>query len=297
MFLGRTFAGGLYSFDTTILPEKEITEINLSNGIVDELYVTSKDMEYSTNVSTEWNFDTVLYAKFKGNLLAGNIDFAVSEVDKLRLKRRKNGDVDWITLYEQPVLTADDLIVEWEDLTARSKTTYEYTIVPVFGDVEGSFFSNKITADFRGLFIMDRDKIFATELDVQIVEQRNKHRAVVSTINRRYPFVISNGLNDYDSGSVSAQFLEYNPDTDDWNIEGGRNFVANLKDFLNGGSAKLLKYEDGRMWLIDVSSSSVTDTEDDMHLQVHTSFDWTEIGDCEDPATLYDYNFIDVDLR
>ena len=297
MFLGMTFAGGLYSFDTTPLPEKEITKVKLSNGIVDELYITSKDIEYNTEIPTVWDFGTILYAKFSDNLLAGNIDFAVNEVDKLRLKRRKKGEVDWITLYERSVLTAEDLFIEWVDLTARSNTTYEYTIAPIFGDVEGSFFANEITTSFRGLFIMDRDKIFATDLDVQITEQRNKPRSVVTTVNRKYPFVVSNGLNDYDSGSVSAQFLEYNPNVDDWNIEGGRSFVSNLKDFLNGGSAKLLKYEDGRMWLIDVSSSSVTDTEDDMHLQIHTSFEWTEIGNCEDPSTLYDYNFIDEDLR
>ena len=297
MFLGMTFAAGLYSFDATLLPEKEINVIKLTNGIVDELYITSKDIEYSIEIPTVWDFDTVLYAKFSDNLLAGNIDFAVNEVDKLRLKRRKKGEVNWMTLYERSVLTAEDLLIEWVDITARSNTVYEYTIAPIFGDVEGSFFANEITTSFRGLFIMDRDKIFATDLDVQIVEQRNKPRSVVATVNRKYPFVVSNGLNDYDSGSVSAQFLEYNPNVDDWNIEGGRNFVSNLKDFLNGGSAKLLKYEDGRMWLIDVSSSSVTDTEDDMHLQVHTSFEWTEIGDCEDPSTLYDYNFIDEDLR
>lgn len=297
MFLGGTFTGGLYSFDATPLPNANIVDIRLSNAIVDGLYVTTEDLIYSTEIPTSWNFSTVMYAKFMNNLLAGNIDFALSEVDKLRLKRRKQGDLNWVTLYEQSVLVADDLLLEWIDITARGNTSYEYTIVPVFGDVEGSFFASKITTDFRGLFIMDRDRIFATELDVQISEQRNKPRSVVTTINRKYPFVISNGDNNYDSGSVSAQFLEYDSVSDDWKLKDGRSFVSSLKDFLNGGSAKLLKYEDGRMWLIDVSSATVTDSESETCEQVHTSFDWVEVGDAEDPSTLYDYNFIDLDMR
>lgn len=295
MFLGQTFAGGLHSLDSTPIATKGATEIRITNSVVDELYVTSKEKEYSTTIPTDWNFDTILHAKLNDNLLAGNIDFAVSEVDKLRLKRRVKGEMSWTTLYEQPIANAEDLTIKWDDITPRSATPYEYSIVPVFDKVEGSFFASEITTDFRGLFIIDRDNIFATELDVQITEQRNKPRSIITTINRKYPFVISNGMNDYDSGSVSAQWLEYDPSCDDWDINGGRRFVRNLKDFLNNGSVKLLKYEDGRMWLIDVSSSSINDTEDDGHLQVHTSFDWTENGDCDDGATLFDYGFIDVD--
>lgn len=295
MFLGRTFAGSL--IETTPIPYDNETVIKVHGGIFDELYGSSKLSEYSTDIPNEWDLDTLIHANFDGTLLAGNVKFAVSEVSKLRLKRREKGSIKWTTLYEQPVINRNDLNVEWYDRTARANTVYEYTIVPIFGEVEGAFYCSEIATDFQGLFIMDRDDVFATELDVVIKQRRNKPRSIITTINRKYPIVISNGANDYDSGTVSAQFLEYDSVKDSWDIKGGRRFVKSLKDFLNNGSAKLLKYQDGRMWLIDISSNTIEDTEDERGLQVHTSFDYTEIGDCDNPVDLHDCGIIDLDTR
>jgi len=294
IFLGYAFAGGNYSLDSTPVIQSDISSIKIENGIYDYLYATVKDLSYSTDIPAEWNFDTRLYAKFNGNLLAGNTDFALSEVNKLRLKRRKYGDTSWTTLYEQSVVTSGDLSIIYYDRTARSKVKYEYTIVPVFGQVEGSFFTSAITPSYQGIFVTDGSTTFSTELDVTISEKRTKQRNVVTTINRKYPYIISNGTNNYESGTISAQWLEYNPETDDWDVDNGYIFVSELKDFLNNNSPKLIKYQDGRMWLVEVSSSDITDTEDASHLQVHTSFDFTEIGDCDSGSDLYTNGVIDV---
>lgn len=293
--LGYAFAGGQYTLDPTPVSENNANTIKIENAVFDEFYGNSTALEYSETIPIVWDFDTLFHAYFNNNLLAGNISFAVSEINKLRLKRRVKGSSNWVTIYEQTVNTADDLAVEYYDITARANTTYEYTIVPVFDQVEGSLYTNEITTDFQGLFIVDRDNVFATELDVVISEKRNKPRSVITTINRKYPYVISNGSNNYDSGNVSAQWLEYNSNDDSWDIEQARNYVHTLKDFLNNGSPKLIKYQDGRMWLIEVSSPEIIDTEDDAHLQVHTSFDWVEIGDCDKGSDLYINGLINTD--
>ncbi len=295
IFLGYAFAGGDHSIDPTLLPPNDISSIVIENGIYDYLYATVEDLSYSTDAPSEWNFDTRLYAKFDGDLLAGNINFALNEVNLLKLKRRKYGDTSWTTIYEQSVSTSDDLSILFYDRTARSNTKYEYTIVPVIGQVEGDFFTNAVTTDYQGIFITDGTTTFSTELDVSITEKRIKPRSIITTINRKYPYVISNGSNNYDSGTISAQWLEYDPGTDDWDITNGREFVKNLKDFLNESSPKLIKYQDGRMWLAEISSSDITDSEDEHHLQVHTSFDFTEIGNCDDGSDLYDNGLIDVE--
>ena len=129
---------------------------------------------------------------------------------------------------------------------------------------------------------------------MQITKKRTKPRSITVPSIRKYPYVISNGANDYNSGSVSAQWLEYDSESDDWDIDGAYTFTDALEDFLNNGLPKLLKYQDGRMWLIDVSSSDITESEDESHLQVHTSFEWTEIGDCDSGTDLYANGFIDV---
>jgi len=294
IFLGYAFAGGTYSLDPTPVVQNDITSITIQNGIYDYLYATLDGLSYSTDTPTEWNFGTKLYAKFNGDLLAGNVDFAVSEVSSLRLKRKKYGDTAWTTLYEQAVSTSDDLSILYYDRTARSKVKYEYTIVPVFGQVEGSFFANTVTPEYQGIFITDGTTTFGTELDVVISEKRSKPRNVITTINRKYPYVISNGSNNYSSGTISAQWLEYDSETDNWDVEHGYEFVSDLKDFLNNNSPKLIKYQDGRMWLAEISSSDITDSEDDAHLQVHTSFDFTEIGDCDSSDDLSDNGILDI---
>ena len=295
MFLNYAFAAGRYTLDQTATNTSNATSIKIANGVFDQLYATSEALSYSTTIPSIWNFYTIMDAKFNGNLLAGNIDFAVSEVDSLRIKRRIKGTIPWIILHEQAVSTASDLIIAYYDITNRANTTYEYAIVPVFDQVEGAFYISEVTTNYQGLFIVDKDNVFSTELDVQISEKRNKPRSIITPLNRKYPYVISNGTSNYDSGSVSAEWLEYDSDSDAWDITGGRDFVVAFKDFLNDGLPKLLKYEDGRMWLIDISSSEIADSEDEMHLQIHTSFDWTEIGDCDSADDLYVNGFLDVD--
>jgi len=295
IFLGYAFAGGNYTLDPTPTNESDVTNVTIQNGIYDYLYATVNALSYSTDKPTGWDFGTRLNADFNNNLLAGNITFALGKVSSLRVKRRKYGETNWSTIYEQyPIITSDDLSILYYDKTARSNTKYEYAIVPVFGQSEGYLFSEMLTTNYQGIFITDGTNIFNTELDVTISEKRTKQRTVVTTINRKYPYVISNGSNNYNSGTISAQWLEYDHETDDWDVDGGRNYLADLKDFLNNNSPKLIKYQDGRMWLAEISSSDITDTEDASHSQVHTSFDYTEIGDCDSGNDLYDNGIIDA---
>jgi len=288
IFLGYAFAGGKYSVDPTPINQEDTTVIKVSNGVVGDLFATNEDLTYSTDIPSTWNFYTIMHGKFSGNLLAGNIDFAVSEVTSLRVERRKKGLTAWTILLEQTVTTVDDLKILYYDKTARANTTYEYAIVPMFDQVEGTKYSKEVTTDYQGLSIVDSENVFSTELDVSISKKRNKPRAVIVPINRKYPFTVSNGANNYSSGSISAQWLEYDPETDDWDKDSGNTFVDSLEDFLNNGLPKLIKYQDGRMWLVSVTSPEITETEDENHLQIHTSFEWTEIGDCDSISDLFD---------
>lgn len=295
IFLGYAFAGGTYSLDHTPVAQNDITTISIQSGIYDCLYATVADLSYSTDTPADWDFNTRLYAKFNGNLFGGNIEFAASEISSLRLKRRKYGISEWTTIYEQTINSSPDLSILYYDRTARANIKYEYTIVPVIGQVEGAFFASEITTSYQGLFITDGETTFGTELDVIINEKRSNPRSIVTTINRKYPYVISNGSNNYSSGTISAQWLEYDSETDDWDVEHGYEFLSDFKDFLNNNSPKLIKFQDGRMWLAEISSTDVSDSEDDAHLQVHTSFDFTEIGDCDSGSDLYDNGIIDAE--
>ena len=296
IFLGYAFAGGPHSFDASAVTGNSATSAVLSNGVFDEFYMTSDVLSYSNTIPSSWDFHTLLHANFNGNLLAGNIDFAVSEVDVLRLKRRIKGTTNWVILYEQPVSNKDDLTVVYYDKTCRANTTYQYTLVPVFDQVEGKSYTSEITTDFQGLFVIDRDNVFQTELDVKFSNsKRSKPRSVITPIGSKYPQVVSNSTNNYDSGTVSAEWIKYNQEDDSWDTDNAISYIDNLKDFLNNEYPKLIKYQDGRMWLADISSSEIIDEEDDAHMQIHTSFDFVEIADCDSGSDLYANGFIDVD--
>ena len=297
MILGKTFISGVGAASPVPIATNAITVTKLENGIIDECYMESSVLPYSTTIPTQWNFNTNFDAKFNGDILAGNIAFAASEVSTLRLKRRKKGTSAWITIFEKQVNgDPENLSFTFYDRTCRAATKYEYTIVPVIGQVEGSFYASEIETDFCGLFLIDSNFIYQTELDVTINDKRTKPRNMITTINRKVPYVISNGAINYDSGTTSAQWVPYDPATDMWDMSEARDYVSAFEDFLNDGKAKLMKYEDGRMWLIELTSSDITNTEEASVSQVHTSFDWASVGDPESASDLYTYGFSDVEV-
>lgn len=288
IFLGNSFAADTTTFGINAVQPPFYLKITVGGAIVDDLNAAKK---YQTPPD-DWTFDTIMHAKFKGNLLAGNIDYYASAIDKLRLKRRIYGDVVWQTLYEKEIVTGDDLKFDWFDKTARGSTEYEYTLVPVFGDVEGTFFTQSILSDFSGVFLIDGTHIYATELEVKVTEARNRQAGVVVPINRKYPYVVSNGENNYDTGSLSAYFVEKIDDK--YDTSGGYTYRRKLKDFLNNGMPKLMKFDDGRMWFIGISSPSISDTEQGHYEFITTSFEWTEIGDCDNVETMKSIGLVGV---
>ncbi|MEG1562292.1 MAG: hypothetical protein RR365_00945 [Bacteroides sp.] len=282
--------------DSTPSRVREDTHISLQDGIVDELYITSKDSPYSTVIPQDWDYYTIMHALFNGTLLAGNINFYVENIGSLRLKRRKLGDLRWITLQDFKVLSAKDLNFTYIDKTPRSKALYEYSVVPVISNSEGSLYSSSITTDFHGLCICDNDSIFNAYLDIEVTQSRNKPVTVVSTINRKYPYVISNGEANYNSGTVRALFAKFTPDNCSWDFENANVFRDQLSDFLYNGNAKIIKHEDGRMWLAAVSSSTIDNSENGHEYKVSTAFEWTEIGDCDSEDDLSTGGFIKTEV-
>lgn len=283
-FLGTLFCSGKYSLDTTPLKTGGETSVTVGGCVADELFVTGEVMTYNpndTSIPGTWDYYTIMHALFNGTLLAGNIDFYVDNVDFFRIKRRKRGDLKWVTLHEFEAISSDDLNIDYIDKTPRSHEHYSYSITPVINGSEAGLYSNDIYTDFEGLAICDAETVYSTDLNVRIAQTRNKVTSVVPTLNRKYPYVISNGMSNYDSGSVAALFAKYNATEDDWDFDGAHEFRDSLKAFLYNGSPKILKHADGRMWLMLVSSSQISEIENGHAYNIQTSFEFAEIGDCD----------------
>lgn len=294
--LGYAFLGGHHSADTNPASSQSITSVTLNNGAFQELFI-SKDgtIDITTDIEKSWNYNTVLDAVFSESnydadekeFPAGNIDYLFQDITSVRIKRRESGSNSWVSLYEQPIITKDDLNIEFFDRFAKAKTKYDYALVPILNhSLEGIASQASITPDFEGLYVMGLDIWFSTSLECSITYDRNHPSSVVETIGNKYPFVIYNTQQNYDSGSAAGVFARFDTDKCDWDYANSFAYRKKLLDFLTDGTAKILKFDDGRGWLIG-RSDVITNEEMDHPYAVLTTFHWVEIGDMDSTLDLY----------
>jgi hypothetical protein len=297
IFLGQGFCSGKHSLDYTVTNVSEINNVLIQNGIFTDLFMTKNTTyTYSLSIDGTWDFDTVMYAKFDGNLHAGNIEFVANQVSMLRIKRRKQGTYDWTTLYEVPILTTDDFNFERFDNFARSGTKYEYAVIPIIGGIESGLIINSVESNFEGLFIIEKDRAFGTELEVDVSADKNAPYSIVNTINRKYPYYVKNGNNNYYSGTATGLFIEKVNGDYEVNPQYDWERSHSIMEFLSDGQAKILKNDDGRMWMVGIIGNPSERSEEIQNKKI-ISFDWVEIGDCESGHELYNNGFIDVDYE
>lgn len=302
-FMNNCFAKAKYSLGDTPVATSGISDIRIRNGVYDAFACSSGEVIDSSKLSEDWGR---LYFKclFNGNLDAGNIDFDVGDIQYLKIKRRRVRDTTWIDLWT--ILPSQTEYVDYEnglwnytrmDYTVASNVEYEYGLTAVSGNSEGNSYSNSVLAEFTGLFLVGRDGsddiVNGTDLDVKITTKQNRPTNVVNTLNTRYPFVIHNSQNRYKSGTLSALYLSKGQGEAEFSTENTWTRRADIEDFLSDGLPKIIKYEDGRIYLVAVSSSEISETEDGHREKVLVSFDWAEIGDANDGDDLYNAGLLD----
>lgn len=291
---GYGLCGDRHALDFTPTAVKNIRSVLLQNGIYDELYI-SRDTSgpYTTDIPGTWDFDTILHARFQGNLHAGNVEYSIGEISHIRIKRRERGSFDWVTLFEIPIADFDDFRFQLYDRYNRAKTEYEYALVPVTNNVEGNLNINHVYSDFDGVYLTEKDRTFNTALSVEVSVQKNHPSEVVGTLGRVYPYIVGNSRNNYYSGTVTATFIEYNPAAGDWNVGTGWKYRRALMAFLENSRPKILKLHDGRMWLVNVMDAVTESPQEHADAPV-TTISWTETGDAESVQDLYFNGLIDV---
>lgn len=292
IFCGFAFCAGKYTLDRTPTYINNINSITLKNGIYDELFVTKKDMSYTKEMQEEWDFDTILHAKFNGDLLAGNVNFALDSIDSVVIKRRIVGENNWISIIKVKIDKPEDFNFSRLDKYVRANTEYEYALVPVINGVEGNLNINKVLCEFEGIFIMEKDITYGSVADISMATTKNRPTSIINPLNSKYPSVITNGLNNYYSGNTSALFIEDKDYNYNWNFFNSRKYREDILDFLCNGKAKILKHFDGRMFLISVVDNPTMD-ESISNFYPKISFSWVEIGDSENPDDLYNNNLTD----
>lgn len=290
MFIGFDFCGDKDAISITASRINEITEIQITNGIYDELFGSVDSDIEQIDDSKVWDFDTRFYAKFQNNLIAGNIDYTASTVTAVRIKRRKIDEHNWTTLYEIPINKNEDFIFELIDRYTQGNTDYYYSFVPVIESIEGNINKNSITSKFNNYFILDKNTqypiIFNTSLNIQI----NKPIGMIETIGRTYPFVISNGLAQYKTGTLKFSIAPFEDCEVD--IENGYSYREQFERWIMDGNPKILKDWTGQIYMINITSAIPIDYE--FYYLPSYEIQFTEIGSVFNLDDMYNNNFLDI---
>lgn len=276
-----------------------LLNVRLFNGIYDNMNITSDVASEFTTIIPSWDYDTRIACNFNGNINGGNLDILMSQMKYARIKRRKKGSFEWVTLKQYEINTIEDLVdLITEDYYVPSDYEADYAFVPVMeGDVEGEYIINSIKTKFNSVTIVDNNKSF--NLKAQIVygdNTKNVPMGSYTPLKGSYPIIEKNSELNYWSGSISALMLGYDFDTTK-RID--RNDVMkqtnDFCEFLTNMDAKIIKDWNGKIHLVRfVGSPSVSYTNAYGNGIAQVSASWVEQGKFDNQNDLYYNGLVDI---
>jgi len=296
--LGRNFLGYKTNNNTTVGFDNStntdgltsnLQKITLSNAIFDYIYA---DRNSTKDCSTlpEWDETTVLSTHFENTCEASNLEFDTHDLDLLRIKRREHGTFEWITIFEKSINSTDDYaFIAYDNLNCASKY-YDYALIPVISGIEQNYIViEQIYSEFDGIFLIGSDAMFGTMLNIEKNFERINTTSIIETLNSKCPYVSSNGISNYDTGNISALWINYT--NDNFDLNNARKYRTNLMDFLNNKKPKILKTFDGKAWIVQVTDN-ISESQGEHWEAPTTTFSWTQIGNAESYEDLNDNGLI-----
>lgn len=296
IFLGETFCSGRHSLLPSTNNIANITVIQISNGEYNRIILSTNPFLSVEDISSEWDSNAVMNADFSSGLDASNSAFTMRNTEHIVIRRREVGTYDWTTIYVKKVETKADLNFDITDTYGRAGTEYEYCVSSYKNGIENSYLIGNVYSDFEGFYITDKDCLYGTIYDVDGCDtSRNIATQTLELLNSKYMTVVSNSALNCDSGSISGTFLKLD-NVEDVDLQSSLKYRNDFKNRLANKKPLILKVDDGRIWMIRVSSNP----NDSMggHRDIRKiNFEWVEIGDVNDMKTLYMNGFSDVDSR
>ena len=300
---GKNYVGGKNACAFTPTSVNKITKVDLMNGIYDYLFLTQDTtLDINNELQEDWDWNTLLYAKFNNNTNAGNIDKALEETTHIVIKSRKVGDFEWQTLAVKEVNSIEDFNIYFNDYFVPSMQPTQYAIVHSYYGIERTYSVVTVTPEFNMMFLIKGDEVYGTYMtDGTCNTTRNIPSSNVETLNNKYPTFVRNGKANYDTGECNGCFMpvenedgqctqaNFSQDGDYARIQ----FQKKVMDFIALNKPGILKMPDGRMWIVQVTPNP-TDTAEDTYNFRSISFSWVEIGDATSESDLYYLGLTDV---
>lgn len=262
-----------------------VNTVKIANGIFDHLNLLEQITNF-TVIPTEWTDETLLDATFNGNINAGQISQFVGTIDHLEVQRQEVGTNEWVTLQILYKDSTGNVPVDFTmyDTYEKNNTLYTYQIVPV--DIQGNqgtALQQEVLSIFNDAYIADAKHIYKITYEYALGSmQKNQTNAVYTPYGAKYPTVVYNSVNRYDSGSITAILLAPTSEsaTSSYIDRVAQvNLVNEFNSWLANGQAKILKDFNGNLKVITVinpiSNSYYKELGNGL---ASTSFNFVEVG-------------------
>lgn len=294
MFLGTTFFCGKHSLEPPATNITDFYTLSVSDGTYDQLFLSTDTSQTADDLEDDWKYETKLNARFDGDLEGGNVGFSTKNTDVMVIKTRETGSLDWKTIYTIPVSKDTDFQVNVSYPFSRNGSDNEYMLLSMINGIENSYVTARAKTEFSGFYVADKEHVYGTMYNVEMTDTtRNRNTTVIELLNNTYPTVFSNSQCNYATGTTSGSFIRFDPDADTLDLSEGIRYRKEFMDWLCNGNAKILKLEDGRIYLIKITGKPTDTNLGDNDLR-NITFDWAEIGSVDSERDLYLNNLSDV---
>ena len=287
-------------FDDNI-PIGDTHEMDFENVSFDEVKIDTGNYSIANPQKTPWNTHTIFDWQCNDlNFEAGNVTLAGMPIEFLRIKKKKDGELQW-NAYKDIVFDPTKTEYNWSDYFIESLATYDYAVVPVgANDVEGEYGIQSVDTDYENVFVLGAGDVqykFRMNMTIDSI-QNVSETAFVTTLGRQYPYKIRNGNVKYKKGHLKALLIT---DSTIYNNQGiDRKAEKQLRDdvfeFLTDGNPKMYKDGNGYYILIGIDENTVKiDPDNNVNRSLGSiEFDFDEIGDANSMQTLYMDSLIEV---
>lgn len=280
--------------------------VNISGGEYDTVYFDNNaDISFDdtyNGLPSVWGATTALFAKFNGNLSAGNLDFSLEKLDYILISKRELTNPNSFIFKPVCVISAEDFeknngATFFDRLVGHNKQ-YEYKATPVLRDgIEAAslfaVYDTDKTIKFTGHYIFDGTSEWHCNINTSLDWTRNRTGSIVNPINTKFPYKVTTSQNNYDTITISGSHFKVDcskPESDIFDIYSTAEYNMNYDDFITNNKAKLIRDWSGRMWIAELDGN--VEHHNNGHYNFYdTSHSFVEIADYNDENALYKYGF------
>lgn len=262
-------AFGINAFKSYSPPVRNIKYVEIKNAIYDDIHIREKtDGINVSNTKEDWQVDTILLAKFLGDLEVGNISNEGVKIVKFAIKRRKLNETNSITLGYKDFV--NDSQFTFEDYT-QANDEFIYSIVPVGeNELEGQENSITVESDFTGWVLVDKDTNETLLFDKFIGGENfvdtslNQGRVQIDTLYP-YPSFFRTPQN-YHEFSLKSIFVP-----EEWQ-RSGQQYESILNNFIYNHKPFLVKGSGGEIYVVECHSPVKSSPQN-----THKGYDYMDI--------------------